>query len=79
MTDNEILQRIQKVYNEVMGRTDVVLKPGTRLIRSEEISSFVLMELIVAIEEEFDIELTYSVIRSMRTIRGLIKHIKNQN
>lgn len=78
MTDHEILQRIQTIYNEVLGRTDVILKPGTRLMKSEEISSFVLMELIVAIEEEFDIELTYSSIRSMKTIRGLIDYIKKQ-
>ena len=78
MKDDEILARIQAVYDDVMGRTDIILTPETPLVRSNEISSFVLMELIMSIEEEFNLELTYSTIRSMKTVRGLIKYIKKQ-
>ena len=59
MSDAEILERIQKVYNHVTGRTDVILRPGTRLIGKDEISSLAMIELIACIEDEFDIELTY--------------------
>ena len=76
MKDEEILARIQKVYNEVMGKTDVILKPGTQLVRSEGISSLVLMELIASLEDEFDVSLAYSTIRSLKTVRGLIKVIR---
>lgn len=79
MTDETILSGIQKVYNDVMGSSDIVIKPETKLLRSGEISSFVLMELISAIEEEFDIELTYQAVKSMKTVGGLIRFIKNQH
>ena len=78
MKDEDILARIQAVYDSILGRKGIVLTPETKLIRSGDISSFILAELVVAIEEEFDIELTYSKIRSMKTIRGLIKYIKAQ-
>ena len=77
MSDSEILERIQKVYNNVTGRTDIILKPETRLAKSNEISSLLLVELIACIEEEFNIELPYSSMRSLRNVRGLIKLIKN--
>lgn len=76
MNDSEILERIQKVYNKVTGRTDKVLKPGTRLVRTKEISSLILIELIAGLEDEFEIELKYATIKSLKTVRGLIKVIK---
>lgn len=78
MNDAEILERIQKVYNQVTGRTDVILRPNTRLRRTEEISSLTLIELIASLEEEFDMELRYSEIRSVKNVRGLMKIIKSR-
>lgn len=78
MNDAEILERIQKVYNQVTGRTDVILRPNTRLRRTEEISSLTLIELIASLEEEFDLELRYSEIRSVKNVRGLMKIIKSR-
>ncbi len=77
MNDAEILARIQKVYNSVIGNSDTVLTPETRLIRSKEIGSFILMELVIAIEDEFNIELTYSAIKSIKTVQGLIRYIRD--
>lgn len=76
MNDFEILERIQKVYNHVTGRTDIVLKPDTSIVRSEEISSLAIVELIACLEDEFNIELRYSAIRSVKNVRGLMKIIR---
>lgn len=76
MSDAEILERIQKVYNRVTGRTDVILTPNTRLLKKDEISSLTMIELIACIEDEFDIVLRYSAIRSLKNVRGLMKVIK---
>lgn len=78
MSDKEILERIQKVYNRVTGRSDVVLKPGSRLIKIKEIGSLILVEMVAGIEDEFDIELSYTSIKSLKTVGGLIKIIKEQ-
>ena len=78
MDEKEILEHIQRVYNEVTGQDDLELKPGTRFKGKEEISSLVLVELVTCLEDEFDINLKYSDIKSLKTVRGLTKLIKEQ-
>ena len=78
MNDLEILERIQKVYIRVLGDKDTILMPEMDFIASKEISSFIRMEFIAEIEDEFNIELTYSSIQPIRKIRELIELIKNQ-
>ena len=79
MSDAEILERIQKVYNRVTGRTDVILTPNTRLLKKEEVSSLTMIELVACIEDEFDIVLRYSEIRSLKNVRGLMKIIRESS
>ena len=78
MNDLEILERIQKVYIRVLGDKDTILMPEMDFIASKGISSFIRMEFIAEIEDEFNIELTYSSIQPIRKIRELIELIKNQ-
>ena len=79
MSDAEILERIQKIYNRVTGRTDVILTPNTRLLKKDEVSSLTIIELVACIEDEFDIALRYSEIRSLKNVRGLMKIIRESS
>lgn len=79
MSDAEILERIQKVYNRVTGRTDVILTPNTRLLKKDEVSSLTMIELVACIEDEFDIVLRYSEIRSLKNVRGLMTIIRESS
>ncbi len=79
MSDAEILERIQKIYNRVTGRTDVILTPNTRLLKKDEVSSLTMIELVACIEDEFDIVLRYSEIRSLKKVRGLMKIIRESS
>ena len=79
MSDAEILERIQKIYNRVTGRTDVILTPNTRLLKKDEVSSLTMIELVACIEDEFDIVLRYSEIRSLKNVRGLMKIIRESS
>lgn len=79
MSDAEILERIQKIYNRVTGKTDVILTPNTRLLKKDEVSSLTMIELVACIEDEFDIVLRYSEIRSLRNVRGLMKIIRESS
>lgn len=78
MTEAEILERVQKVYDMVMGKTDIILTPSTKISRDKQISSFVLMEFIINLEEEFDIELPNSAVRSVKKVQNLIDIIQTQ-
>lgn len=79
MSDAEILERIQRIYNRVTGRTDVILTPNTRLLKKDEVSSLTMIELVACIEEEFDIVLRYSEIRSLKNVRGLMTIIRESS
>lgn len=79
MSDAEILERIQRIYNRVTGRTDVILTPNTRLLKKDEVSSLTMIELVACIEDEFDIVLRYSEIRSLKNVRGLMKIIRESS
>lgn len=78
MTENEILSRVQKVYETVTGETSTVLTPDTKINRDKQVNSFVFMEFIMNLEEEFDIELSNSAVRSVKKVRNLIDIIQEE-
>ena len=80
LSDAEILNTIQNVFNTVTGRSDIQLKQNTKLNSIPDVNSFTKMELIMNIEETFDIELNYTNIAKIKKIRDLIiiiKELKN--
>ena len=76
MSDREVTQRLQSVFNKVTGRNDVILSPGLRLNSISNINSFVLIQLVCAVENEFDIEISNNSIRSLKTTDDVVRVIK---
>lgn len=72
-----MLERLQSVFNDITGRTDVIITPKTKLNNKEyNFSSFALIQLICAIEDEFDIEIPNSEIRKFKTVKDVISFIE---
>ena len=72
-----MLERLQSVFNDITGRTDVIITPKTKLNNKEyDFSSFALIQLICAIEDEFDIEIPNSEIRKFKTVKDVISFIE---
>ena len=72
-----MLERLQSVFNDITGRTDVIITPKTKLNTKEyNFSSFALIQLICAIEDEFDIEIPNSEIRKFKTVKDVISFIE---
>ena len=72
-----MLERLQSVFNDITGRTDVIITPKTKLNNKEyNFSSFALIQLICAIEDEFDIEIPNSEIRKFKTVKDVISSIE---
>lgn len=72
-----MLERLQLVFNNVTGHTDIVISYKTKLNNKEfNLSSFALIQLICAIEDEFDIEIPNSQIKKFKTVKDLADYIE---
>ena len=80
MEPNEqmILQKIQKVYNEVMNTEDVILSLDSKLDEKLGISSFALIQMAYAVEETFNITISNSALRSFKRIRDVVAYIEKE-
>lgn len=72
-----MLERLQNILNELSGRDDIVITPKTKLNNEEyNFSSFALIQLICAIEDEFDVEISNSEIKKFKTVKDVLKFIE---
>lgn len=75
MSEQEILNKLQDIIRDVLGRDDVIITKKTDL-EALGVTSFSFVQLVCAIEEEFDIEIPNSAIMSITTIPSAIKYIQ---
>jgi acyl carrier protein len=72
-----MLDRLQKIFNDLTGRDDIVITPKTKLNNKEyNFSSFALIQLVCAIEDEFDIEIPNSEIKKFKTVKNVLDYIE---
>ncbi len=72
-----MLARLQKIFNDIIGRDDIIITDKTKLNNEEyNFSSFALIQLICAIEDEFDIEIPNSAIKKFKTVKDVITFIE---
>ena len=75
-----MLERLQNIFVELTGRTDIVITEKTKLNNKEyNFSSFALIQLICAVEDEFDIEIPNSAIRKFKTVKDIINFIEKSS
>lgn len=72
-----MLERLQEIINDLTGRTDIIITPKTKLNNKEfNFSSFAIIQLICAIEDEFDIEIPNSAIKKFKTVKDVLAFIE---
>ncbi len=71
-----MINRLEKIFTEVTGVTDIEFTEKTRLDKGLNISSLALIQLICAIEDEFDIEIPNSAIKKFKTVKDVKKFIE---
>ena len=69
-----MLEQLQELFNEVAGRTDLTLTPQMRL-EQLDLSSLGLIQLICAIEDEFDLEISNTELRSFKTVKNVVDYL----
>ncbi len=71
-----MLERLQNIFIDITGRTDIVLTPKTKINKDIGLSSLSIVGLICAVEDEFDIEIPNSVIKKFKTVNDVMDFIE---
>ena len=73
-----MLERLEKIFCEVTGVADIELTEKTKIKNIANVSSLTMIQLICAIEDEFDIEIPNSQIKKFKTVKDVISFIESQ-
>lgn len=71
----EIRERLQKIYEDLSGRTDIKIEPKTKIDESIGLTSLGKIQYVVLIEEDFGLEIPNTVLHSVKTADDMIKYI----
>lgn len=77
MSRVEILQKMQLVIQEQMGKEDIVLTEDTKL-DDLGVDSIELMEFIINLEDEFDLEISDDTIDHMVKVADLLDYLSGE-
>lgn len=74
-----MINKLKKILiTTVDVKEDIQLSEDTVILRDLGVDSLEMVELVCAVEDEFDIEIADKKIKSLVTIGDLIKHIESQ-
>ena len=77
MSRVEILQKMELVIQEQLGREDIVLTEATKL-NDLGVDSIELMEFIINLEDEFSLEISDNTIDHMDKVSDLLDYLSEQ-
>lgn len=70
-----MLTELQKLFNDVVGREDIELTPKMKL-KDMPLSSLGLVQLICAIEDEYDIEISNADMKKFKTVKDVVEYLE---
>ena len=70
-----MLTELQNIFNDVVGRKDIKLTPKTKL-KDLPLSSLGLVQLICALEDEYDIEISNADLKSFKYVKDVVEYLK---
>ena len=77
MTDTEIFEKLKEVIVEQLGVEGDLVKPEATFVEDLSADSLDIVELVMGIEEEFEIESPDQAAESIVTVQDVIDYIKN--
>ncbi len=72
-----MLDRIQKVFIEVSGRPNLVITEETKLDNNLGFNSLGFIQLICALEDEFDVDVPNTEIKKIKTVGDIIEFLED--
>ena len=77
MNDIDILEKIQPIFKDVFDDEELVVAAETTAADVEDWDSFAQMQIVMGIEEEFDIEIPTDAAEQIVTVGDAVEQIKN--
>lgn len=77
MSDHEIIEKLQEILRSTLECGDVVLTEKTKF-QDLGISSFGMVQIVCAIEDEFGIEVPNKAIKTINSVPSAVKFLKKQ-
>lgn len=78
MEHNEILERVETVFRDVLENDDITLNPETTADDVDDWDSLNHIQLVVAVEKEFKIRFSSREIQSWRNVGEMIDCISKK-
>ena len=73
-----MLEKLTKIIREHTGDDSIVIDETTVLISDIGLSSLDVVNLVCAVEDEFDIEIPDRTIKTFKTVGDVMDFIRNQ-
>lgn len=73
-----MLEKLASIISNYTGKKDICLTEETVLTTDLGLTSFDLIQLVVAVEDEFDIEISDRAIKNFKTAGDVIDYIEEQ-
>ena len=70
-----MLTELQKLFNDVVGREDIDLTLKTKM-KDLPLSSLGLVQLICAMEDEYDIEISNADMKKFKTVKDVVEYLE---
>lgn len=70
-----MLTELQKLFNGVVGREDIELTQKTKL-KELPLSSLGLVQLICAMEDEYDIEISNADMKKFKSVKDVVEYLE---
>ncbi len=77
MTDNEILEKLKEIIVNQLNVEEDLIKEEASFIDDLSADSLDIVELIMSLEESFDISVPDTEVEKLVTVGDLVKYIKN--
>lgn len=73
-----MLEKLNDMFRSFTGRDDIVLTMDTEITASLGMSSFGIVQLICALEDEFDIEISNSEIKNFKKVSDIVDFLNKK-
>ena len=77
MQEVEILERLTKIIVEQLGVEEETVKPEATFVEDLSADSLDIVELVMGIEDEFELEIPDQAAENIVTVQDIIDYIKN--
>lgn len=78
MSQEEIFQKVQKIVCEQLGVEETAVKPEASFANDLGADSLDTVELVMALEEEFDIEIPDEAAEGISTVQAAVDYINGK-